>query len=88
MHHNSQDSQAHQNKRINSESKKVQNDTQIDFESIYDLYKKEFSYHCEKLLIKSRNDILDSFFAKMISIIKYYYKFENKESLDTIIKKM
>ena len=87
MHHNSQDSQDHQNKRINSESKKVQNDTQIDFESIYDLYKKEFSYHCEKLLIKSRNDILDSFFAKMISIIKYYYKFENKESLDTIIKK-
>ena len=40
MHHNSQDSQDHQNKRINSESKKVQNDTQIDFESIYDLYKK------------------------------------------------
>ena len=78
------------NDKINSSSiitKITPNNIQIDFGSIYHLYKKEFSYHCEKLLLKSRNEILDTFFEKMKSIINYCYQYENKKDLENIIKK-
>ena len=78
------------NDKINSSSiitKITPNNIQQDFGSIYHLYKKEFSYHCEKLLLKSRNEILDTFFEKMKSIINYCYQYENKKDLENIIKK-
>ena len=68
-------------------TKKSQDYSQLDFDSIYNLYQKEFSFHCEKLLIKSRSDILDNFFEKMKSIIYYYYNSEDKLNLENIIKK-
>ena len=68
-------------------TKKSQDYSQLDFDSIYNLYQKEFSFHCQKLLIKSRSDILDNFFEKMKSIIYYYYNSEDKLNLENIIKK-
>ena len=68
-------------------SKISHNNSPLDFGSIYALYKKEFSFHCEKLLLKSRNDILDKFFEKMKSIINYYYKYEDTKNMQNIIKK-
>ena len=73
--------------RINNIPKITQNNSQIEFELIYNLYKNEFPYYCENLLLKSRNDILDTYFAKMNSIIYNNYQNENKEILDKIMKK-
>ena len=73
--------------RINSTPKITQNNIQIEFEIMYNLYKNEFPYYCENILLKSRSDILDTFFAKMNSIIYYYYQNENKDLLDIIMKK-
>ena len=73
--------------RINNIPKITQNNSQIEFESIYNLYKNEFPYYCENLLLKSRNDILDKYFAKMNSIIYNNYQNENKAILDKIMKK-
>ena len=75
------------NDRTNNSPKITQNNIQIEFDSIYNLYKNEFLYYCDNLLIKSRNDILDNFFEKMNSLIYYYYKTGNKEKLNIIIKK-
>jgi hypothetical protein len=77
-----------ENTRVNSETKRNENNIKCNFDSIYDLYKKEFSYYCNNIMLKSRNDILDSFFAKMIAIIKYYYKYEyENKHLEKIIQK-
>lgn len=75
------------NETKNFSSKITQNNILLDIGSIYHLYKKEFSYHCEKLLLKSRNDILDTFFEKMKSIIYYCYQYEREKDLENIIKK-
>ena len=76
------------NDKINMTTTKISHDNiDISFDSIYYLYKKEFPFHCEKLLLKSRNDILDKFFKKMKSIIYYYYKYEEMKNLENVIKK-
>ena len=75
--------------KINSEAPQ-ENKIQFDFDSIYNIYRKEFTFYCENLLLKSRTDILDTFFFKMKSIINYNYKYENTENLknlEKIIKK-
>ena len=63
-----------------------ENKIQFDFDSIYNLYKKEFVFYCENILLKSRTDLLETFFSKMKYIINYNYKYENKENLENLEK--
>ena len=79
---------------IYPEKKEASNDIRIteeniklDYDSIYYLYKKEFPYYCDKILLKPRNILLDILFDKISSIINHFNKYQKKEFLYFIIKK-
>ena len=72
----------------NTPSNKIENS--LEFNTIYEMYKKEFKECCENLLIDDKNDLLSKFFYKMNLIIKNTYNkdnFINDSLLPTIMKK-
>ena len=78
----------HASKRILNNEINISNENiEIDYDSIYRLYKEEFAYYCENILLKSRNEILNTLYEKISSIINYYNKYQKKEYLNVIIKK-
>ena len=78
----------HASKRILNNEINISNENiEIDYDSIYRLYKEEFAYYCENILLKSRNEILNTLYEKISSIINYYNKYKKKEYLNVIIKK-
>ena len=82
-----QHSLSHSKDMTINEEKITKHKISFDYEAIFNLYKKEFPYYCEKMLLKPRNDIFDIFFEKMNSIINYYFENENKDKLKDIINK-
>ena len=74
-------------KEISNDIKIAEENIRLDYESIYCLYKKEFPYYCDNILLKPRNDLLDILFEKISSIINHYNKYQKKEHLHFIIKK-
>lgn len=74
-------------KEISNDIRITEENIRLDYDSIYYLYKKEFPYYCDNILLKPRNDLLDILFEKISSIINHYNKYQKKEHLYFIIKK-
>ena len=74
-------------KELSNDIEITEENIRLDYDSIYYLYKKEFPYYCDNILLKPRNDLLDILFDKISSIINHYNKYQKKEHLYFIIKK-
>ena len=64
------------NKKKNTPRQNI--DNLFEFNSIYNLYKKEFIDCCENILIIEKNELLKKFFNKIDLIIKYIYLKDSK----------
>jgi len=74
-------------KEISNDIEITEENIRLDYDSIYFLYKKEFPFYCDNILLKPRNDLLDILFDKISSIIDHYNKYQKKDHLYFIIKK-
>ena len=65
-------------------------ENRLEFDSLYNIYKKEFIDCCENILIEEKKKFLSNFFYKMNLIIKYIYikdsNINNNLLLETIKK--